>query len=273
MNIALHETTKMQLRALSAQKPQALLLFGQEGSGLKTLALETAKEWGKLLEVVEPVAKTKSSLPAISVEIVRTLYERTRMKLDADHTVVIDDADLMSDAAQNAFLKLLEEPAGYIHFILTSHRPESLLATIRSRVQSIHVQPLDDATSSRLLRTLGVTDEKVKAQLLFIAKGLPAELSRLASNKDYLEQKGETVRLARDFVRASTYQKLIIAQKVASSRQNALIFIDDVMLLLKKTVDVSADERSLQLLDKLIEAKEHIAANANVRLQLASVVI
>jgi len=271
--ITLHETTKNQLRALSTQKPQALLLFGQEGTGLKTLAVETAKDWGKLLEVVEPVAKTKSSLPAISVETVRALYERTRMKLDFDHTVVIDDADLMSDAAQNAFLKLLEEPAAHIHFILTSHRPESLLATVRSRVQSVHVQPLDNATSSRLLRTLGVTDEKIKTQLLFIANGLPAELSRLANSKDYLAQKGETVRLARDFVTASTYQKLIIAQKVASSRQNALIFIDDVMLLLKKAIDISADERSLHLLDKLMEAKERITANANVRLQLASAVL
>ncbi len=46
---------------------------------------------------------------------------------------IIKDAGLMNEAAQNAALKLLEEPPSYACFILCTHSAERLLATIRSR--------------------------------------------------------------------------------------------------------------------------------------------
>ncbi len=78
---------------------------------------------------------------------------------------VVGDADRMisqegADQAANAFLKLLEEPPPGTTLILTTSEPGALLPTIRSRVVTLRVLPLnasdmgaflqDDAVASRL---------------------------------------------------------------------------------------------------------------------------
>lgn len=55
---------------------------------------------------------------------------------------IIEDADKMNDAASNALLKTLEEPAPTSYIILVTARPESLLQTIRSRCQMVRFSPV-----------------------------------------------------------------------------------------------------------------------------------
>ena len=51
----------------------------------------------------------------------------------------------MNAHAQNALLKILEEPPPYGAFLLLSDAPEKLLPTIRSRCCELHMAPLEDA--------------------------------------------------------------------------------------------------------------------------------
>ena len=46
---------------------------------------------------------------------------------------VIESADLMNDAAQNALLQILEEPPAHAVFVLRTDAPAQLLPTVRSR--------------------------------------------------------------------------------------------------------------------------------------------
>jgi DNA polymerase-3 subunit delta' len=55
---------------------------------------------------------------------------------------IVDDAEKMNDAASNALLKTLEEPAPTSHIFLITSRPDSLLATIRSRCQILRFAPV-----------------------------------------------------------------------------------------------------------------------------------
>jgi DNA polymerase-3 subunit delta' len=57
----------------------------------------------------------------------------------ARRVVRIRRADLLGLEAANALLKSLEEPGAHVHWILTTTRPESLLATIRSRCLAVPV--------------------------------------------------------------------------------------------------------------------------------------
>ncbi len=273
MTILVHEKTQHSLTAFRDAPPHAVLFAGLKGIGLHALAEEIAQQWGTVLTTIEPTAKSKTSLATIDAKTIRELYEQTRMKAESRYVAIIDDADTMTDTAQNALLKLLEEPAKNMHFILTSHRPDNLLATIRSRVQTVLVHPIDSAASARLLRSLGVTDDAVKQQLLYVADGLPAELTRLAGNKSYLEATIGNVRQARDFLSGNTYTRMVTIQAVATSRQTALDFIDTTVLMLKKVIETNYDVQNVQLLDALLDAKEAIGRNANVKLQLASVVL
>jgi len=57
---------------------------------------------------------------------------------EAEHKVyIVNDADALNHSAQNAFLKLLEEPPGFVTFLLLAENHLALLPTIRSR--SIHL--------------------------------------------------------------------------------------------------------------------------------------
>src|SRR5205814_8529058 len=54
----------------------------------------------------------------------------------------VEDAEYMNESASNALLKTLEEPEPTSHLILTTTNPTALLATIRSRCQTIRFAPI-----------------------------------------------------------------------------------------------------------------------------------
>ena len=56
--------------------------------------------------------------------------------------VIIDEADTLVPAAQNAMLKTLEEPPSASRFILVSSLPDALLATVRSRCRPLRFREL-----------------------------------------------------------------------------------------------------------------------------------
>ena len=60
---------------------------------------------------------------------------------------ILDEAETMNAAAQNAALKLLEEPPAHVIFLLCTENPMLLLPTVRSRCAVLHVggETADDA--------------------------------------------------------------------------------------------------------------------------------
>lgn len=65
---------------------------------------------------------------------------------------VLCGAENMTDQAQNALLKILEEPPEHTVFILTAENRSMLLPTILSRVQTIRLEPLTPAEILSVLR-------------------------------------------------------------------------------------------------------------------------
>lgn len=57
---------------------------------------------------------------------------------------IVDNADRMNDAAANALLKTLEEPAPSTHIVLITSRPDALLPTIMSRCQQLRFSPASE---------------------------------------------------------------------------------------------------------------------------------
>ncbi|HXT63448.1 MAG TPA: DNA polymerase III subunit delta' [Pyrinomonadaceae bacterium] len=78
---------------------------------------------------------------------------------------IVEDAEYMNDQAANALLKTLEEPEPTTRLILTTTNPTALLATIRSRCQTIQFAPIAaDEIERFLIEEKGVA--KKDAQLL-----------------------------------------------------------------------------------------------------------
>lgn len=93
---------------------------------------------------------------------------------------IVDDADTMTNEAQNAILKILEEPPAQALLILVCHRPGMMIPTIRSRCRVIHFQPLALDVFSNLLRRLepGLRDSDL-ATLYAITGGSAGQGIRL----------------------------------------------------------------------------------------------
>ncbi|MBL7978743.1 MAG: DNA polymerase III subunit delta' [Bacteroidetes Order II. Incertae sedis bacterium] len=77
--------------------------------------------------------------------------------------VLLLEADYLRVEAANAFLKILEEPNDHTVFILTSSRPERLLATILSRCQQVRFDPLQtDDLATALQDHAGLKPEEAQ---------------------------------------------------------------------------------------------------------------
>lgn len=177
--------TQTALDNLRRNLPQALLLEGQPGIGLTSAAdyIVTADESAVVQRIYPEVSK--AGVASINIEQVRRLYTATRAKHTTKQLIIIHEADSMSLPAQNAFLKLLEEPNSSSYFILLSHQRGQLLPTILSRTQRVTLQPISHVQSQQLLDDLGVHDKTKRTQLLFLASGLPSRLARLSSDDEH----------------------------------------------------------------------------------------
>lgn len=103
---------------------------------------------------------------------------------------LINDADKMNDAASNALLKTLEEPASTSHIILISSRPDTLLPTIRSRCQTVRFATVETEKIEQFLieRRLAATDAKLNARLAFgsVSRALSIDLEKLRDQREIL---------------------------------------------------------------------------------------
>jgi DNA polymerase III subunit delta' len=75
---------------------------------------------------------------------------------------IVRRAEELSTAAANALLKTLEEPGARTHFVLLSSVGDSLLPTIRSRVQRVRFAALPDDVVADLLVESGVDRSKAE---------------------------------------------------------------------------------------------------------------
>ena len=89
------------------------------------------------------------------------ISEAARSPFEATSKVfIIEEADRMNPAAQNALLKTLEEPTEGTLFILLTAREEELLETIRSRCRVIHLRRVPEQHIAGVLAEEGVSADK-----------------------------------------------------------------------------------------------------------------
>lgn len=273
MNLLLNLTSAQTLETLKNNLPQSLLLHGAPGVGLGTIAKWLAGS--ELVEYLFP-QDTKgqpSTSGTISVEMIRNLYEQTRSQSKRKQIVIIDDADRMSKGASAAFLKLLEEPSRDTYFILTSHQPQFLLTTIRSRVQQAAILPVSTEQTRAFIASLDITDPTKTAQLEFLAKGLPAEISRLVSDDSIFAANAQIINDARILLQATPYEKLFLIHIYKQDRPRTLQLVDAALAILRRSLSSQPQSATVRRIEQLLEIREKINANANVALQLACFVL
>jgi hypothetical protein len=74
--------------------------------------------------------------------------------------VIFRETERMTEEAQNALLKSMEEPPSHTLFILTTHRPTALLPTVRSRSRTLYFRPLPDDVVVNYLKKEGLAADE-----------------------------------------------------------------------------------------------------------------
>jgi len=117
------------------------------------------------------------------IEQVRKIspFLQTTSAEDGWRVVIIDGADAMNRAAQNALLKGLEEPPNRAMLILIAEHPDRLLPTIRSRCRNLPLFPLNvDTMATALEHLLGSqTSDEERQRLIDLADGSPGAAVQL----------------------------------------------------------------------------------------------
>ncbi len=207
------EIEKRLLKLVAGERvPGALVFAGHEGIGKETLAFrfarylfekggdeDTGALFGEALPEAEPESlyidpETRSFRQVASgghpdlihittpedknilpVEECRKIapYLRMRPSYGGYRVAIVDGAETMNRSAQNALLKILEEPPENAILILVTSRPGLLLPTIRSRCQSMHIKPLAYGAFERIVDLSADTRalESAKKQLLYEMSG------------------------------------------------------------------------------------------------------
>lgn len=153
----------------------------------------------------------------ISIEQIRELkghiYQKpTKAKVKF---VAVKDADLLSMEAQNALLKLLEEPPPHAVIVLATERKQKLLPTVRSRTVEINVRFKKKRLSKNFELSGNNFDEAITI------------LSQIEDSKAWIDQQIENF-----------YQKLIV--EVGKNNQ------DEIEAISKRIEDLSYSKKLIE---------------------------
>lgn len=161
----------------------------------------------------------------------------THDKQTENLTLVLEDAEKMNEAAANTFLKTLEEPSEYVHFVFLVRNTSKILPTIKSRAHIYYLSP----------ETKTSTAPQIEPEIMKLAKQYiactPKELGPFCDK---------------------------IAKDKKNGRTNAIKIVDAAIQILYKSYFVTGKSNYLNKLDSLLRAAEALNASGNIRLQLAS---
>ena len=226
---------------------------------------------------------------AIFVATVRAIVSSAVMSpaIGKRKVYVIGDAERMvaqvgSDQAANAFLKVLEEPPADTFIILTSSEPGALLPTIRSRVISLRVGPLLPPDMQAFLAhpSVGAVTAREhgklpESDLLAMAGGAPGKIF----GHDALEAAAAGARTILDAATSGDDAKLFRAAFIQGTSKARGRFSDTLEMLTSllhelARATVGSDDRTARgaaaAVDAVERAKELASGNGNPQLITAS---
>lgn len=133
---------------------------------------------------------------SIGIEQIRVILEQAEFcpVLSAKRVMLIDDADAMTVAAQNALLKVLEDDADRVIFVFVAHN--KLLSTICSRCTTIVFKPVPVSCENTVLEVLangcpGAIRAYADSSLLRKAEEVIALHEHMADRRELLKTLGQ----------------------------------------------------------------------------------
>lgn len=230
----LHSRSEKLINLYLKNPVHGLALNGPRGVG-KTYVARWIAEQNDLKTHLVTVLEDET---VIKIEQIRELYSLT--KTGVEQAIIIDEAHLMSQDAQNAFLKLLEEPPEHTYFILTVDKAKSLLGTISSRVQTVELTP---PTTRQFLEYYKDTSQDF-IKLINSLGFMPARIHKALNSEETANISTEQMNLAKTFYAGDAYtrNKILIEQKHEKDATKELT--DNLMRIVQSLIKIKSDDKT-----------------------------
>lgn len=176
---------------------------------------------------------------------------------------VVPEAEKMTEAAQNALLKTIEEPPEYGVVILLTSNISELLPTIQSRCLTLEFRPLTSSAVEEYLKTqCQVPDYLAKASAAF-AQGNLGKAMRYAQSEDFIERKDSILSLLRRVEDMTVTEMLEVITDLGTRKDEVRDYIDLMELWYRDVLIFKATKNINQLLFR--EESSHISKEAQRR--------
>lgn len=251
----------------------AYIMNGERGSGKKLLANLFAQTLQCEQGGNEPCYECHSCKQALSgnhPDIIIVQHEKTssisvdeiRVQVNEDIQVkpysskykiyIIPEADLMTQQAQNALLKTIEEPPAYAVLILLTENAQKLLPTICSRCVMLKLRNIKDQLVKKyLMENLHIPDYKADVCTAF-AQGNIGRAILLANSEHFNEIKEEAIQLLKN-IDTMDVSDLIEAVKRCSQYKMDVDDYLDVLAIWYRDVLIY---KATQSIDRVIFAEQ-----------------
>ncbi|HEV2403544.1 MAG TPA: AAA family ATPase [Candidatus Saccharimonadales bacterium] len=281
----LHERTAEQITRFVREPSHAVLLVGPHGIGKGYIALSLAAQLLGIepntlphypyMRVISPDKGT------ISIEAIRELRHFLQLKTTGSGTLrriaILEHSDNLTTEAQNAFLKILEEPPLDTVLILTVTTPRALLATIVSRTQTVTIYPPRAETVEtyfQMDRDKGAVDKA-----LALSGGLPGLMQGLLDD-DQEHPLVCGVTTAKSLLSQPLAERLAAIDGLSKQKEEASYTIEALLHIAHTGINQATkrnDQKRLRqwyrVLKEATETQSALAANANTKLALTSLAL
>jgi replication-associated recombination protein RarA len=269
--LVLHPRDRYYLDALAKSDIQSVLLVADRGFGkvtiARSLALTITNQKAYACHLIE------ANSGSITIDQVRDIksFLATKNSSDFKRAVVITDAERMTLEAQNALLKILEEPPKHTMILLTSATPEALLPTIVSRTQlhRLSVPATDDLQTFMEQHTLSTS-------AMGIGGGLPGITIGLARGEN--DELSAAVDLVKAMLSQTVIERLRSVDGLSKDKQSLDMFLYALQLVSTGTMRAayrsgksSKKWRSLATLS--LQSTSMLRSNASTKLVLTRLMI
>ncbi len=284
MNIIGHQKIiKLLNRSIEKDAVNHSYLFtGPESVGKFALAFDFAQKLSGSKEKINPdieivapeISEEKGVIKKkdIKIERIKELQHWASLSAQGARKVaIIDDADRLTQAAQNSLLKILEEPGDNVVMILAAQNEKKILPTIISRCQKIRLNPLSDAKIAEAIPA-GIAD---KNDIIFWSLGRPGIAVKMLSDKSELELRKESAKELADLFSENAADRFSLAENMSKDVSKAVEKIKFWIVVLRSSlysgvggVEIS-DQKKFSLIEKMSESLALLReTNTNARLIL-----